>query len=223
LILALLLGAAPADLAPGAPELLEAEAKLRGLLVTAHAVGAASSRLQVAWTTRPATKAPCEDADRLDIGWRIERFGAAWREAAQAARAQADRLRRVRNAPTVAPLVDSRWGAQLDALAVDAKRLAAAELEASAWQATWVRPVLGACEVPPLKAEPGIPMLEAPVQDEATLPVAVLVAEDGWACPSGARGDDAVVLVEGGKACWSATAACGCDPVPVLPGAVLGP
>jgi hypothetical protein len=223
-ILALLLGAAPADLAPGAPELLEAEARLRALLATSEAVGAATARLQVAWTAAPAPKkAPCADEARLEVGWRVERFGAAWREAAQAVRAQADRVRRLRSAPTVSPLVDSTWGRALDALQADAEREARAFVEASAWQVQYVRPVLGACVVPPPRPLPGIPMLSTPVRGVDRAPVAVLALGDGYVCPGGARADDAVVLVEGGEACWSASETCGCVARPVEPGAVLGP
>lgn len=216
--------AGPAELAPGAPELLDAQGRLDALLVTSRAVAAATSRLQVAWTLRvPPKEDPCEDAERLGIGWRVERFGAAWREAAQAARAQAERVRRIRAAPTVAPLVDARWAAQLDALDAEAARQGKAFLESSAWQTTYVRPVLGACPVPPVAADPGIEMVAASVRGEPDAPVAVLAVGDGWVCPGGIRADDAVVLVEGGAACWSASQGCGCTPVPVFPGAVVGP
>ncbi|MFZ5479847.1 MAG: hypothetical protein ACOZNI_23990 [Myxococcota bacterium] len=224
MILLLLLGASPADLAPGAPELLEAEGRLRALLVTAEAVGAATARLQVAWTTLPPPpKDPCADAARLEVGWRIERFGAAWREAAQAVRAQADRVRRVRGAPTVSPLVDADWGKALDALDAAAAREGRAFVEASAWQVAYVRPVLGACVVAEPAPAPGVPMLTAPVRGEDAPPVAVLALGDGWVCPAKVRADDAVVLVEGGRACWSASETCGCTPERVEPGAVVGP
>lgn len=220
-----LAAAAPADLAPGAPELLAAQARLTELLATTRAVSGAAGRLQVAWTGYPTPKPtadPCGDAARIELGWRVERFGAAWREAAQAARAQADRVERTRNAPTVAPLVDARWAAQLDALLAEEARQARAFQEASAWQVAYVRPWLGACPVPPLAPAAGIPMIEVPVRTEPAPAVAVLAMGDGWICPVGARGDDAVVLVPDGKACWSATQACGCTPEPVAPGAVLG-
>jgi hypothetical protein len=223
MILAMLLAATPADLAPGAPELLDAEARLRALLATTEAIGGATSRLQVAWTTTtPPKKDPCADEARLEIGWRIERFGAAWREAAQAVRAQAERLRRIRSAPTVSPLVDAAWSKSLDGLQVVADREARAFVEASAWQVQYVRPVLGACVVPPVRPAPGISMLSAPVRGEEHSPVAVLALGDGYVCPAGERAEDAVVLVDG-AACWSASRTCGCTPVAVEPGAVIGP
>src|SRR5688572_26337469 len=71
--------AAPPDLAPGAPELLAAERRLEALLNTAVATERATSRLQAAFTQIPAPKSVCSDLDRVGLGWRIERFGSAWR------------------------------------------------------------------------------------------------------------------------------------------------
>lgn len=214
--------AAPQDLAPGVPELLAAEGRLEALLQTAVATERATSRLQAAWTSRPAPKAVCTDPVRIDLGWRIERFGSAWREASQSARVQAERVRRIRSAATVAPLVDATWAARLDGRLAEADRCARAILEASAWEAAFVRPVLGACPVAPLSNAPGIPMLETPVRDEPTAYVAVLAVGDGWVCPGGARAEESVVLVPG-QACWSGSPTCGCTPAEVEPGAVLGP
>ncbi len=227
--LVLLLASAPADLAPGAPQLIEAEARLRELLDTAGAVRAATSAMQVEWTRRspqpaelPAVKKPargppdpCADVERIEVGWRIERFGAAWREVAQAARAQAARLDTIRHAPTVAPLVDDWWSDTLDGLVAAARAEAAGVLEAGAWQSMFVRPVLAACTIPPLRAAPG-------AGQAGNERVAVLGMGDGWVCPDRLRGEDAVVLVDG-AACWTAGATCACAPERVLPGAVLGP
>lgn len=219
---------APQDLAPGVPELIAAEGRLEALLSTAVATERATSRLQTAWTTQPAPTVAagqgsvCADPERLALGWRIERFGSAWREASQAAWAQAERLRRVRSAATVAPLVDTAWTDRLDRRVAEADRSARAFLEASAWQAAFVRPVLGACPVTPLANTSGIPMLETPVRDVPTLYVAVLAIGDGWVCPGAARAEDSVVLVPG-QACWSASPTCGCTPEHVEPGAILGP
>jgi len=225
LALALLAGPAAADapdLAPGVPELLAAEARLDALLDTAQATGRATSRLQTAWTRLPTPATPCADAERVALGWRIERFGSAWREASQAARAQADRVRRIRVAPTVAPLVDARWSARLDRQLGEAEASALGLLEASAWEASYVRPTLGACPAAPLTNTPGVPMLEVPVRGEPEAYVAVLALGDGWVCPGAARAEEAVVLVPG-RACWSASPTCGCTPEKVDPGAVLGP
>ncbi len=258
--------AGPEDLAPGAPELLAAEAQLEALLVTARATAEATSRLQTAWTTLPTPKEVCGAADtqaradaaktpevraaeakaqearpdpadappepsedpaltRLEIGWRIERFGSAWREATQAVRAQAERVRRYRGSATVAPLVDTRWNATLDRLLTEAGSNERAFLEASAWQVSYVRPTLAACPAQTPTARSGVPMLTPRVRGEERPQIAVLALGDGWVCsPSssrGARADDAVVLVTE-DACWSASPTCGCNPTPVEPGAILG-
>ncbi len=47
-------------------------------------------------------------------------------------------------------------------------------------------------------------------------------------CPGAIRADDAIVLLPvspsgDALACWSASNSCGCDPLPVYPGGVLGP
>ncbi|MDP2309784.1 MAG: hypothetical protein Q8P18_27435 [Pseudomonadota bacterium] len=218
--------AGPQELAPGVPELLAAEGRLEALLTTAVATERATSRLQVAWSSRPvpATRGgtACADLDRVELGWRIERFGSAWREASQAARVQAERVRRIRSAATVAPLVDTAWTARLDGRLTEADRSARAFLEASAWEAAFVRPILGACPIAPLANTPGITMLETPVRDAPAAYVAVLAVGDGWVCPGAARAEESVVLVPG-QACWSASPTCGCTPANIEPGAVLGP
>ncbi|MSP56604.1 MAG: hypothetical protein EXR69_13545 [Myxococcales bacterium] len=212
----------PSDLAPGAPELQEAELRLNGLLAEANAVRAATSRLQSRWVTLGAAD-ECAP-ERMDIGWRIERFGAAWREAAQAVHAQAGRLAALRSAATVAPLVDAEWAERLKGILEGDARGGRAFIEASVWQARFVRPLLGACATvadrpesqPGREADPvesgGIPddrvdeAPEPPPNGEALAfvwekghvlyPVAVLAAGDGWICPGSIRADDAIVLLD---------------------------
>jgi hypothetical protein len=233
--LPILMGVDPARLAPGAPELVASEERLRALVQASRSIGAATGRLQVAWTARhlgpdgamlPNAPDPCADPERVEIGWRTERFGAAWREAAQAARAEAARLQSMRIAATVAPLVDGAWAASLDLLVAEAEHQGRAVLEASAWQVTHVRPSLAACPVAQPVTGAGVSMLEAPVRREAQLLVAVLAIGDGWLCdglgPSNIRAEEAVVLVDG-PVCWSASPTCGCAPAAVAPGAVVGP
>jgi hypothetical protein len=225
--------------APTVPDLRAAEARLEALLRMSRATGVATARLQVAWTERgpvagtshtdPTPAASC-DAEVLAIGWRVERFGAAWREAAQAARVQAARVRDMQLAPTVAPLVDARWSARIGARVSGAEAQERAFLEAGAWQAAWVRPELDRCPAPPAMPAQGIATLEVRVR-EAPLPdVAVIGLGDGWICAPGlrpTRAEDSLVLIpttpEGApRACWSAEAGCGCTMAPVLPGALLG-
>ncbi len=246
----------PADLAPGAPELQEGEQRLSSLLGGADATRAAASRLQARWVMlgepvpdekgKPKAADPCAE-ERLEIGWRIERFGAAWREAAQAAHAEAGRVRTIRAAATVAPLVDTRWADRLRSLLERDESGLRAFLEASVWQAQFVRPVLAMCAArvtAPVVAKPEA----APPEDAAAveLPappngealtfvwerghtrelVAALAVGDGWICPGSVRADDAVVLLVAepdgaARACWSASSSCGCAPGAVYPGGVL--
>ena len=207
-------------------DLAAAQARLAALLDTARATGSATARLQTAWTALPKPKPGCDDTARLELGWRIERFGAAWREAAQAARVQADRVQRARASATVSPLIDTRWADELDALQTRIEHEERSFLEASAWEATFVRPSLAVCPVPPVVPAAGVAMLENAARGETDRLVAVLGLGDGWVCTgdeSGAqRAEEAVVLVPG-RACWSASPTCGCDAEPVAPGAILGP
>lgn len=219
----LLLGLAPADLAPGAPQLSEAQARVAHLLVNAQAVGVSVLRLQTAWTgfAKPAT--PCGNDARLEVGWRIERFGAAWRESVQATLAQARRLDSVRRQPTVSPLIDAAWATTLDGLMADTAAQELAFLQASAWQAAYVRPVLAACPVVEASVQWGIPALHVAVENAPELPVAVLGIGDGFICPERLRAEGGVVLASSGRACWATTVACDCEALPVDPGAILGP
>ncbi len=221
--LLLLLGLGPADLAPGAPELLQAASRLETLLGTAAAIEQATLRLQGAWAGHPQPKEPCADHQRLELGWRIEHFGAAWRESAQASMAEAERLRRLRAAPTVAPLIDVRWATELDERLKRAESQRAVFLEASRWQAAFVRPALALCPVQEPIPSAGIDVLEAAVRGDPALPVAVLALGDGYVCPGNQRAEGAVVLLRNGRGCWSEADDCACDIVVVRPGAVLGP
>lgn len=211
----------PAALAPGAPEFEAATARLDARLSAARAIGLATSLAQAAFTQLPA--GDCADAARLELGWRAERLGAAWREATQAAVAEADRVRRIRAAPTFSPLLSPARAAAVDATqaAVDLQR--AAVLEAGAWQATFARPALAACPAPALAPREGFGPVAIAARGDPKLPVAVLAMGDGYVCPPGVRAEEAVVLLDAGEACWSASVTCGCAPRPVLPGAVLGP
>lgn len=240
----------PADLAPGAPELQEAELRLVNLLDEADAVRAATSRLQARWVALgqpvPDEKGklkpvdPC-DSLRVDVAWRIEHFGAAWREAAQAAHAQAGRLQAIRTAATVAPLVDDRWAARLRGLLDQDVLGERAFVEASVWQARFVRPLLETCPAEPPPAP--VVVSDEPVSAEAeppngedlsfvwerghrATPVAVLAIGDGYVCPGAIRADDAIVLLPPeptgeARACWSASSNCGCELGAVYPGGVL--
>lgn len=216
--------AGPAEIAPAAQELDASESRLEALLATSEGVGAATLRLQVAWTQAPAPKGgPCADHDRLSLGWRVERFGAAWREAVQALRVEGGRLDALRAAPTVAPLVDAARGARIAGARARVDAQVSAFLQASAWEVAYVRPVLSACPLAGPGLSAGVASLPVPARDDPPRPVAVIGRGAGFVCPQGTPADDAVVLVNGGEACWAPDATCTCEPVAVYPGAVLGP
>ena len=213
----------PAALAPGAPELLSAQATLADRLRTAQSVSEAVLALQTAWTRLTPGKTACESTPRLELAWRIEHFGAAWREATQAAIAQSSRVQQLQQAPTVSPLITPDRQAELSELYRAIEKEKVVFLEASAWQSRYVRPVLTACPAWELTPTGGVESGKTITRDEDVLPVAVLALGDGYVCPGGQRAEGAVVLARSGRACWSETAGCNCEVVPVLPGAVLGP
>ncbi len=219
----LLLAASPGDLAPGAGELEAARTRFDEVLAAADATGLAVAQLQVAWTERPVPKAVCDDLDRLSLGWRLERFGAAWREAVQALRVRGAELRGLSLAPTVSPLLTGAAGERLAAQLAAAEAVATWFLQASAWQAAFVRPTLAACPITGEGLSAGISHLPLAAKGETPARVAVIGRGDGFVCPDAVRADDAVVLVAGGAACWAPDASCACTPEPVFPGAVLGP
>jgi hypothetical protein len=221
--LLLLLAAAPADLAPGAGELEAARKRYDEVYAVAEATGVAVAQLQTTWALGAVPKSPCGDLDRLSLGWRLERFGAAWREAVQALRTRSEELRVLRAAPTVSPLLLGAAGVQLDEKLARADALVGRFLQTSAWQVAYVRPTLAACPITGEGLSPGVANLPLAARGEGEGLVAVVGRGDGFVCPGPIRGDDAVVLVAGGSACWAPDATCGCEPAPVFPGAVLGP
>lgn len=218
-------------LAPTIADLDGAQTRLTQLLEAAHAQQEAVSALHTAWTqSAPAHEEPCSDPATLELGWRAERFGSAWRDAAQSARVEAARVRGVVHAPTVAPLVDTERGARVSTLLAEVDTASRAMLEAGAWSTTYVRPFLAACPRPP-HLPAGVDRRDGPAprtpvpRREASPPRAVLALGDGWLCTAegATRADDAVVLVQGEHACWSAEERCACTQLPVAPGAVFGP
>jgi hypothetical protein len=159
----------------------------------------------------------------LALGWRIERFGAAWREGTQAARAQGERVATMRKSPTVAPLVDARKRAELTALLARVEAESASFLQASAWEVAFVRPVLSACPIAGVGLSSGVSASPVLARNDQPLPIAVLAMGSGFVCPAGVRAEESVVLVQDGQACWAPDAGCACTPEAVYPGAVLGP
>lgn len=205
-------------LAPGPVEwdvaLREAEARLD----RAEALAVAAQRLQNAWAAllRQAPN-PCADPSHAPVGARLVPFAEAWRDAVQRARVQVDRVDRLRDQVTVAPLLDDLAADRVTGIRRRVDRQVAAWGEARAWHVRHAGRV-EACGAP--VAAPGLPdprPWRAP--DDAA--VAVLAMPGGTLCPDDLAATGQVTLV-GQRACWSA-GPCACAPAPVAPGAVLGP
>jgi len=221
--LALFFAATPADLAPGAQELAAAQTRYEEVYAEAEATGTATLQLQARWVVGKPPKSPCDDHDRLALGWRMERFGAAWREASQALRAQGTRLRELVVAPTVAPLLLGDSASKLEARLARGDAAVARFLQASAWEVAYVRPTLAACPLAGEGLDVGVTTQPVRAAGEGDRLVAVLASGSGVVCPGAIAADDAVIFVKQGEACWAPDAGCSCTPEPVFPGAVLGP
>lgn len=149
LALLALLAADPAVLAPTPADLQAALSDLRARLVAAESAGSATASAQNAWVESGAPgRKPCaEPADALLVAKAADE-GQRWRDAAQAARASADRLRPMLVAPTIQPLLDPDTSARASALLAAVDQDTARYLEASAWQARYLAPTVARCPAP---------------------------------------------------------------------------
>lgn len=136
----------PDLIAPTPADLRLAAVALQERLTLAETKGQDTARLQNAWVQRgaPARKL-CREPEDLALAREAEAAGIAWRDAAQAARAEADRVAELLVAPTLAPLLDEVTLARHQALLDRTDANARAWLEASAWQATFITPQLARC------------------------------------------------------------------------------
>jgi hypothetical protein len=230
--LALLLGAGgaaalePGLLAPDPGTLAAHRARLEERLGRADAVGEAVARVHNRLAERQARgkAAPCADGEGRSLVARARALGLALREEVQAARAQAARVKRLAEAPTVRPLLTTEERARLAALDARSGEQVRLYGELSAWHAAHVPPAercaVQLAPAPGLSlTAPGAPAAEA----RGERPVAVLGVGGGHLCPGAVPADGRVAVLPGGRGCYAADAACGCAPVPLLPGAVLGP
>lgn len=152
-LVALLLAALAADapdplvvLAPAPADLAAAEAELQRRLVEAERLFRETAALQNAWVTGGGpSRRRCEQPADLALALEAQAKGEAWREAAQAARAQAARVEEMVAAPTLAPLLDETARATASAAAAAAEENARRYLESSAWQARWLAPLIARC------------------------------------------------------------------------------
>jgi hypothetical protein len=209
-------------IAPGPAELRASLQTLEGRLVEAEAVGRAAERLQNAWGTALAAgvRAPCAaDPTAHAVAARVVAFGNAWRDAAQRARAEDERLAGWVASETVAPLLDAETGARVTSARARVQAQADAWMEFVGWQDRYFRPTATGC-AEALSAAPGIALALPVAPDEGALPVAIIGLGGGTVCPVGLPADGRVVLLPTAVACMG-DAGCGCAPVPVAPGAVL--
>ncbi len=147
-----------------------------------------------------------------------ERFLIALSQAAQTARAAWQRVARLRRGPTVAPLLGSLENQRLEQLQLEVKQLEKRYLELHVWHLRHVLPVLDRCQsaMVPLLGLPGA--LRA--ANDPRLGVAISGVGEGVLCPN--RVPATQVAITDGQACYGAWD-CGCTPVSVAPGAILGP
>ena len=195
-------------LAPTPAELVAAERELEARVLDAEASGRAVSRLQNAAVHN---ESPCDG----DYVMRSRAFAPAWRDAAQRARAQAQRTETIARSPTLEPLMNESRLSSIAHFTDRAEQQAKAWLEFDRLQSR-SRVV---CEGS-MRPMPGLPDPTPRAIGEEGAPVAVWVLS-GRLCP-GARDIRGVAVVRGGV-CMDLDPACSCEPGPVLPGAVLTP
>lgn len=136
----------PTLLAPSPADLSAATDELTRRIEAAERLGADTADAQNAWVRRGGpSHRRCEDPADLDLARQAADDGAKWRDAAQSARAQADRVEEMLSAPTLTPLLDEAALEADQALVARAREGAQRYLEASAWQATYLAPVIARC------------------------------------------------------------------------------
>ncbi len=145
------------------------------------------------------------------------------RDAVQSLRASSERLERISEAPTVAPVVIGARGERVKQLLERTRLLVRRYAEMLAWHERYVRPALARLEgSPALSPRAGWPLPRVRASDDPLPRTAVIGIGGGLVCPDGLRADGSTVLLKGEIACYGESD-CSCVPVPVAPGAVLGP
>lgn len=205
----------PSLLAPGPVEWAAQVLELRKRLDEADAVGIAEARIQNRLAIGPMTReALCATEESRSLLARSLVFGAGYRDAVQAARAHGERLRRMLAEPTLQPLLwqEQRQNAEILLQRVEAHVVRYREM--SSWQVRHLAAAARSCPTP-LSSAKGL-------DGEAAKRVAVVGVGGGSICPQGAAADGRVIVLAEPLACH-ATHGCDCKPLPVAPGAVIGP
>lgn len=211
-------------LAPGPLELLVALDELESRVLGAQAAAVALQRTQNALAEGLAssrTAPPCDDAWTAMLAARSPPLGAGLRDRVQASRAQLDRVRAIEAEPTVAPVVTADLAERLAVAGKTVDQLTSAYLGASAWQKVNLGPFLARCK-PQLETGPGPPPPALPAAPIQPLQVAVVGVGGGRVCPIDLPADNSMVVLTAPLACYGVSS-CDCLPLPVSPGAVVGP
>lgn len=214
----------PDLVAPGPLELLDAVDELEARISGAQAVAVALQRTQNALAEGLAssrTPPGCDDAWTGMLAARTAPLGAGLRDRVQASRAQLERVRAIAAEPTVQPVVTADLAQRLSSAGAAVERLTSAYLGASAWQKSNLGAYLARCK-PKLETAPGPPPPALPTAPSDPRRVAVVGVGGGRVCPIDQPADGSAVLLTGPTACYGATT-CDCLPLPVSPGAVVGP
>jgi hypothetical protein len=210
-------------LAPGQPDYLHHRRALAERLAEADAVGVALTRVHnsLGGLLSAGLAKPCESERARSLAARTRPLGAAYRDAAQSARAEAARVRTLLQAPTLAPLLQDEDRNAAEGLLQRSAAHARRYLELHAWQERFVEPFLRQCDAKLVPAE-GLPGAGPTGPGNEEGPVAVLGLGGGRICPGNYVADGRVLILLSPKACYGGPT-CTCEPRPVLPGAVLGP
>lgn len=206
----------PGILAPGPVEWTAQVRRLEQKLGDADALGAAEARIHNHLAQGPIPgRSLCATGENRSLVTRSALFGAAYRDAVQAARADGTRLRRMLGEPTLQPLLWKEERQRAEALLERVEAHVVRYREMAAWQRRHLAQAVKSCPTELVAAEG--------MGGVATAKVAVVGVGGGTICPFGMPADGTVVVLPRPEACHSPGADCGCTPVPQAPGAVIGP
>lgn len=216
----------PSLLAPGPDDFARALERTTSLVDESEVVGRALERLHNRWAELAVAgklKSACASDEARSIAARSRVFGAAHRDAVQAARAAGRRLQRILSAPTVVPALDPRAQQRADRVRVRVDDEVRRWVELRAWHHRHVEPAVKSCAARLVLANvAGLASTLACGTGECREPAAIVGIGGGRICPGGLPADGRVVIAPDGRACHGA-ATCECAPEPVQPGAVIGP
>jgi hypothetical protein len=192
------------------------------LLAASGALLDATAASQNALAERGNLDAPadCTDVGAVSLAWRSVVFGDAYRQHVQQLRMESALLTEFASSPAVLPLLDVDDTRALAQRTEQTSAHVERVLEAAAWHAREVAPRFARCPPPPATATPAPP---SGPRGEAD--VAVFAQGGGRVCPSDLPADGRVVILQGGRGCWTPSEAgpCDCAAEAQSPAALLGP